>query len=452
MIDEPRERVIDAIVSQIGRFPDLDLAALDTQRLEGRDAAFAHALYDAVIRRWLTLEHMIRLCLDRPDEKPAPKALAPMLVGAAQMIFLDKAPAYAAVNQSVEWAKLRAGRGVGGLVNAVLRRLSELLGAEGRTFREASTDRLDEIPLSDGRALALMKSVFPDDQVQRLAVATSNPVELIRAWTRYTSLREARKLALHGLVMPPIIVNTSHMTPGFALPPTLIPHAAPGHHLFTGAYDELVRLLAARRDIWVQDPASSLAISMISDLRPAIIVDVCAGMGTKTRQLAATFPEARIIATDIDSLRLETLGRSVDRSRVSVLPYEQLWTPHEKGENWLGKADLVVLDVPCSNTGVLARRVEARYRFSRQRTEGLTALQRQIMADSMRLLRRGGGGASHVLYSTCSLDPEENTDQVAWLARWHGLRLLRESLRAPEGLPGEPADRYSDGSYAALLG
>ncbi|PKL33590.1 MAG: hypothetical protein CVV40_00560, partial [Planctomycetes bacterium HGW-Planctomycetes-2] len=243
----------------------------------------------------------------------------------------------------------------------------------------------------------------------------------------------------------------AHANEALGLPASLTPHGAPGHSIFTGSHDELIRLLDSRRDVWVQDPASSLAVSMISNLRPGLIIDLCAGKGTKARQLAATFPDARIIATDVDSLRLETLARSVDPSRVTAMPYERLWAPPGKGECWLGEADLVVLDVPCSNTGVLARRVEARYRFSRRRTEGLTTMQRQIMADSMRLLRRGGG-SSRVLYSTCSLDPEENAEQAAWLARWHGLRIERESLRSPEGLPGEPAERYSDGAYAALLG
>lgn len=440
-MDEARERVFDALTIQGRRFPDLDLAALKTQGLSERDAAFAHALYDAVIRRWLTIERIVRICLNRPEDRLEPRAGAALFAGAAQMLFLDKAPAYAAVNQSVEWAKKRAGGGAGRLVNAVLRRVSALLGEREREFRESWTDRADEVPLSDGRALGFTGSVMPTDPLLRLSAATSNPVELLRAWTRDYSLREAKRLALHGLTNPPTILNTAHASGD--LPSPLVPHSAPGHHVFTGERAQLLELLAQRRDVWVQDPASSLAVQMASDLSPELVIDVCAGMGTKSRQLAATFPQAQIVATDIDLPRLETLRKSVDPARVTVIPFEQL-------ADYASRADLVFLDVPCSNTGVLARRVEARYRYERPRIEALAGTQRQILADSMRLLRREGAG--RLLYSTCSLDPEENRAQTEWMSRWHGLRLERESERLPQGLPGEPAEHYSDGSYAALLG
>ena len=441
-VDEPRERVLQALARQAGRFPDLDLFALDTSGLDHRDAAFAHALYDAVMRRWLTIEHLIRGCLNRPEDRVEPRSMAALLSGAAQMLFLDKAPAYAAVNQSVEWVKTRAGPGPSRLVNAVLRRIAELVGEGERQFRETYSDRTDELPLADGRALGLMHSALPDDPVRRLAAATSNPIELLRSWAKNSSLREARRLALHGLCNPPTILNVAHATS--ELPDGLTPHSAPGHQVFSGSREQLVSLLDQRRDIWVQDPASSLAVQMASDLKPGVIIDVCAGMGTKTRQLAAAFPEASIVATDVDLPRLATLKKSVASDRVTVIGFESL-------SEWYGKADLVFLDVPCSNTGVLARRVEARYRFDRARQESLTAMQRQILADSMRLLRRQGGSGK-VLYSTCSLDPEENRDQSAWVSRWHGLRVERESERTPEGLPGDPPERYSDGSYASLLG
>lgn len=434
--------MLSALARQASRFPDLDLFALDISGLDHRDGAFAHALYDAVIRRWLTLEHLVRGCLNRPEDKVEPRTMAALLSGAAQMLFLDKAPAYAAVNQSVEWAKTRSGQGAGRLVNAVLRRVASLVGEGERQYREAYTDRTDELPLADGRALGLLHSAMPDDPMRRLAAATSNPIELLRSWAKNSSLREARRLAMHGLVHPPTILNVAHATS--ELPPELTPHSAPGHQVFTGSREQLVSLLDLRRDIWVQDPGSSLAVQMVGDLRPSVVVDVCAGMGTKTRQLAATFPDATIVATDVDLPRLATLKKSAQSERVKVIGFESL-------SDWYEKADLVFLDVPCSNTGVLARRIEARYRFDRGRQEALTAMQRQILADSMRLLRRQGG-AGKLLYSTCSLDPEENRDQSAWVSRWHGLRVERESERLPEGLPGDPPERYSDGSYASLLG
>lgn len=431
---------MDALSTQIRRYPDFDLHAFNTDGLSPLDAAFAHALYDAVVRRWITLWHVIEWRLERPGQLVEPRAGAALLAGAAQILFLDKVPVHAAVDTSVEWAKTKAGAGAGRLVNAILRGIAGLIPETGKEKRETYEDRRDELPLADGTALALGMPILPSDPLHRLSVATSAPMDLLRTWSKHKGLREARRLGLHGLCTPPIILNTAYASA--PLPPECAPHSAPGHHVYSGPHDMLTELLRARRDIWAQDPASSLAVGSITDLRPSLVVDACAGMGTKTRQLSAAFPNATIIASDVDQIRVEALRRATEGTNVTVAPYNKLI-------DWAEKADLVLLDVPCSNTGVLARRVEARYRFDREHLDKLTAAQRQIIADSLRLLRRSSGG--RIMYSTCSLDPGENQEQAAWASRWHGFRIGREHERAPQGLPGGTPDQYTDGSYAVLL-
>ena len=447
-----RERVCEAVVRQVRRFPDLAFEdTLPIEGLDSRDAALAHFMYDQVIRRWLTIHAVVSPLLEKPIEELTPKAHAAIFVGAAQILFMDRVPLHAALYETVEWTKTRGSPGVTRLTNAVLRRVMELLPAEGqRQKRERATDLRDEIPLADGQALALNREVLPTDPIARLAAATSHPVDLLRSWTRRFGLRETRALAMHGLVTPPIILNSAHATG--ALPEGCRPHRAPGHHVYEGPREALEASLrdrgdrGDRGDLWVQDPASSLAVGSVTDLRPSLVIDLCAGKGTKTRQLRAAFPEARIVATDIDRVRLRVLrGAFEGDERVEVRQFDDL------GE-FAGRADLILLDVPCSNTGVLARRPEARYRFDRARLEKLAGLQRQIMADSLPMLRTGAGARGRLLYSTCSLDPSENEDQAKWAERWHSFRVEREHRRAPEGQPGDGAEAYSDGSYAVLLG
>lgn len=473
-----RERVLSLVCRQVRKYPDLAIATPGEESLSERDAAFAHALYDIVIRRWITLRWCVERHLTRDWYKTPDEARAGLLCGAAQILFMRSVPPFAAVNETVEWTKHNAGRAAGGMVNAVLRRvLDDLRRAEpvaepveglfddhgnkvvpqappaevfevdahGRLFRPVWSGHRDELPLPDGTALVLKGPLLPADPHEQLAITTSTPSALLRSWVKATSLREAKPLAAHGLAAPPTILNTSAAKG--PLPETCVPHDAPGHHVFLGTRAELSALLAGRSDVWVQDPASSLAVQSVLDLTPEIVIDACAGLGTKTRQLAAAFPNATILATDIDRPRYQSLERSMaNLPNVRVIPYATL-------SEHLGSANLVLLDVPCSNTGVLARRVEAKYRAAEDRTAELTGLQRQIIADAIPLLRpRGGGSPSGaILYSTCSLDPRENEEIARWVSKWHSFDIEREHRRVPSGGPGLPATQYSDGSYAVLL-
>ncbi len=446
--DLARDRAIRRIAKQVRRFPDLDLQPMALDDLSTRDAAFAHALEEIVLRRWLTIEFLLSSGASRPLDEIEPRVRAALMAGAAQLLFMDRVPDHAAINETVEWAKRAVRPGAGGFVNSILRRVSEMRADEPQ--RESWTDRRDELPLEDGGALALAGEILPEDSKQRLSIATSNPTSLLDLWERSMTLRDVRKLATHGLARPPIILNTAHLQrplePEALESRVLIPHAAPGHHVFTGDRAGLIQLLDERDDLWVQDPASSLAAMSVVDLEPELVIDACAGRGTKTRQLASAFPEARIVATDIDPARQRDLASVFEsHPQVEVILFRHL-------DEWAGQADLILLDVPCSNTGVLARRVEARYRASEESTKGLVELQRQIVANSMRLTAGPAGSRrGRILYSTCSLDARENEEQAAWAARWHDLQLERENRRLPEGGPGQAPENYSDGAYAVLL-
>jgi 16S rRNA (cytosine967-C5)-methyltransferase len=257
---------------------------------------------------------------------------------------------------------------------------------------------------------------------------------------------EVRELALHSLVAAPTTLNTRYAA--LPLPANMVAHEQPGCHTFVGSRQELSGLLAERGDLWVQDAASCRAVEGARETYPfrqGLIVDMCAGQGTKTRHLAAAYPEATIYATDTDERRLNRLAEQFHgHERVQIIhPRDLLMTLN-------GKADLVLLDVPCTNTGVLARRVEARYRCDDEQLKRLTDIQKQIIADSITLLKSRPRG--RILYSTCSLEPEENQAQADWAARWHSLKVLGFEQRFPKGLPGGNASAYSDGAFWAAMG
>jgi 16S rRNA (cytosine967-C5)-methyltransferase len=464
--DAARDAACAFIAQHAAKFPQLDLAPLDESELglEGRDAAFAHAVVDAVLRRWLTLRHLIQTRLTQPFETVEAPLQAALLVGAAQVVLLDRVPAYAAIDHAVEWSKRRVRPGAGGMANAVLRKVAALAGAgvEPRPRSEGYTDRPDELPLPDGSAIRLTEPVMGEDPLDRLACATGHPRALVEVWAKAHGQGAARSLALHGVMHAPTIVRVQGANGAAAptLDPGLFtPHDRPGFAVFTGSRAALVEWLGQHHECWVQDPASTLAVESVADLRPRVIVDACAGQGTKTRQLARTFPEAQIIATDTDDARRKTLAAVFEgHPRVRVVRHERL-IQHA------GQADLVLLDVPCSNTGVLARRPEAKYRFVKNQIEELEGIQRQILADAIPLLSddgpglasggkggKAGKGGGLILYSTCSLQPTENAGHIAWARKWHDFVPSRERTTLPRGMPGGPARAYQDGSYSVVLG
>jgi 16S rRNA (cytosine967-C5)-methyltransferase len=324
-------------------------------------------------------------------------------------------------------------------VNAVLRKIADLRGETvPRPGDWASQRRL--IPLGDGRVRLLTGDAFPGELPELLPILTSHPRWLADRWIASHGPDRAAALALHGMVSQPTTLNTAfHRSP---LPESLTPHGRTGHHTFLGSRRELAELLASRSDIWVQDAASSVAVDSARELRPSIVLDLCAGQGTKTRQLAAAFPHARIIATDVDASRFRSLEQLwKGHAQVDVLPM------HAATQAAAGAADLILLDVPCSNTGVLARRTEAKYRCNARQLGRLITIQRDIITAAAPLLSPTG----RLLYSTCSIEPEENQGQARWAADRFGLVIERSTLLLPSGLPGDPPKMCHDGSFSAVL-
>ncbi|MHC4218531.1 MAG: transcription antitermination factor NusB [Planctomycetota bacterium] len=430
-----RQLVASRIAQRAQRFPELYPQRLRPGELSGRDAALAHAIDQAVARRWLTLAAVLRSQLDHPWERLQPAVQAALLVGAAQLLLLERLPDHAVINESVGWAK-RKSPGAARIVNAVLRRVADLREQRLETGGRPPLPRTD-VPLHDGRVLRLGAPVFDEDPLIRLGEQTSHPAELLARWRDRIELEPAAELAWHDLVHPPIIINGAPEELGEGL----TAHDEPGFAVLGGGPAELETLLARHPRARVQDPASATAVSATAELVPDLIVEVCAGQGTKTRQLAEIHPQARIVASDTSPVRLDTL-REVFRGhdRVLVVGTEGLL-------DYAGQADLVVVDPPCTNTAVLARRVEAKYRFGPRSLQQLVDLQRQIIADALRLL----GGAGHLLYSTCSLEPEENEQQIEWVQRWHRLDTRRRGGLPPRGIPGDPPSRYRDGCFFGLL-
>lgn len=440
-----RDAAHETLTRAAARFPDLLPLRIEGD-LAPRDRALASSIVRAVATRWATLEHVCNRYSRRPMHSLDGPVRAALLAGAAQLLLLDGIAVHAALNETVELIKRGPARKASGVVNAVLRRVSELAGPHEPDQWNGEPDTL---PLADGGVRKLGTPVLPDDPWRALAIATSVPKGLLSGWRALHGDEHARRLALHTIAPAPIVLNARH-APDDALAQlpdgATRPHADHGLHVWLESVAALRETLERTPGVWVQDPASVSSLEFASEhINPddvSLAIDLCAGAGTKTRQMRGLLPDANLIAADTDSQRRDDARRVFEADdRVRVMHADEAAT------EVVGKADLVLADVPCSNTGVLARRPEARYRAGPRQAERLIEVQRAILARCRGMLRPGGV----LVYATCSLERDENEAQTAWAAAHLGITPLGERTRLPTGGPGQPPAEHRDGSYAAVM-
>ena len=331
--------------------------------------------------------------------------------------------------EAVEAAKTSAKPRAAGMVNAVLRRIAEL---RLERLENAPHDADDVLVLADGSGWRLSEPLPGRDDLSRLAAQGGMHVSVLERWAAMDGLDVARQRALHSIVEPPVIIR------GEGIEGT--PHDEPGFTLIEPGTD-IAALLHDHPDAAVQDPASASAVASTAGLSPALIIDPCAGRGTKSIQLATLHPDATVLAADVHPGRAQDLlAAAQHQANLSVAAFKALGKHAQE-------ADLLLLDVPCTNTAVLPRRPEARHRLDRKNRRTLQEKQRQIAANTMALLAPGG----HLLWSTCSLDAQENQQQVDWLMQYHPLDVVSQTQLEPRGLPGDPPTTYRDGAFHALL-
>lgn len=450
-----------ALLKQAKAWPDLQPLEPETAGLDGRDAALAHAIYEQGVRRWISLSFLFELALDRPWANIDKPAQAALIAGGAQVLFLSRVPAYAAIDETVGWIKSGPGKvaKAAGLVNAGLRSLTRVLGMDkGEMVRRAAwSDARDAVPLSDGSAVQFVSPVLPPDENARRSIACGVPLNLYHDWIVKYGPDVAAGVALHTLMDPPVTLNTEFASEQeiASAGDVIVPHLQSGCHVYVGEGSQLGAFLKSQANMWVQDASSTRAIRRVADrmrleaahLKPLseggaiCVVDLCAGQGTKTKQLLRTFPTARVIASDTDQKRMRTL-----QDMVATEPRLEAMA-HSEVREFVGKADLVLLDVPCSNTGVLARRPEAAARALTDQVSRLVGLQREIIGKGVRLLSSTG----KLLYSTCSIDARENEKQAEWMSRELGLTIEHMESVVPAGVPGDANTAYADGAFSVLM-
>ena len=390
---------------------------------QGSDRAFVQDLVYTTVRRFRPLRTILGQLVAK---WPKGELEALLLVGAAQLLYMPDVPDFAAVNETVAAAKYCANKSIAKVVNGVLRNL-----IRRRAEFEA---QLAAAPLAE-------RESYPNQLVKRwiarygeagaeaLAKWHNQPAETFLAYPPGTCLNDLN--ALNGLNGPFVRLPRGQRVedvPGYA----------------EGAFI-------------VQDPATALAVELL-DVRPGLsVLDFCAAPGGKTIQIAwrltpnvPTVPAVPnvlavpqspscLVAQEVNPARLRRLRANLARLH---LDWVKTIGSAEGGPAALGPFDRVLVDAPCSNTGVLRRRPDARWRWTEERLKDLTAQQDAILSAAAAHVAPGG----RLVYSTCSNEPEENGDRVAAFLAAHP-DFAEESRR--ESIPHESGH---DGAFACALG
>ena len=351
---------------------------------EGLDRAFVQDLVYTVIRRLRPLRKVLGALVTK---WPKGELEALLYVGAAQVLYMDEVPDFAAVNETVEAAKQCDNKSVAKVVNAVLRNLIRR--------REEFEQMIAAAPLEERESF---------------------PTALVRRWTARFGAENAAKLcAWHNEPAETFLARKdgSFVALERGKKVTEVPGFAEGGFI-------------------VQDPGTALAVELVDAQPGEAILDACAAPGGKAIQLA--WRGAKVTACEVNPKRRRKLEENLRRVGVEV----EVETSKPQNLKTFPK---ILVDAPCSNTGVLRRRPDARWNWSVEKLEALVKLQAEILDQVEPLVAPGGT----LVYSTCSNEPEENLEQVnAFLVRHPDFKLdvTRESVPFESGHDGAFAARF----------
>jgi 16S rRNA (cytosine967-C5)-methyltransferase len=360
-----KHRMLDEQLDGAGAHPGL-------KTLSDRDRALMRRLVATTLRRLGTLGHLLSRLLDRGIPTDAPRAQSALLIGAAQILWMD-VPDHAAVDLSVRLVQSdRRAAKYAGLVNAVLRRCAR----EGAPLiEEIRSERLDVAPWLLQRWIAHYGETVAYDIATSIGHEPSLDITVKSDAPQWAT-------RLHGEILPTGSVRT--LLQGSV---TMLPGFTEGQW-------------------WVQDAAAALPALLFGDVTGKTIADLCAAPGGKTAQLAQA--GAHVVAVDRSSNRMARLRDNLARLALNAEAVVADAAEWQGGNNKEG-FDGILVDAPCTSTGTIRRHPDIGWLRQEADIAALTALQKRLLQRAATLLKSGGT----LVYCTCSLEPEEGEQAVA---------------------------------------
>jgi 16S rRNA (cytosine967-C5)-methyltransferase len=365
---------------------------LSRQSFPGAERTLLTELSYGVIQRLNTLDWVITLYLTHPLEKLTPWVRNILRLGAYQLLYLERVPDSAAVDESVKLAHRYGHKGVAGLVNAVLRKIS----ASKETLPWPERDK---------------------DPGLYLSLRYSYPLWMVQRWLKNMGFAETEAFCAAGNLAPPLTVrvNTLRLSKNElkrtlareGVEATDCRYAVDGLELKLSG--RLTDLDGFREGLFqVQGEASMLAAPLLNPQPGETVLDLCSAPGGKTAHMAALMQnQGEIVATDLYPHRLKLVQETAKKYRINIIYPEKLdgrsLPPDKKGA-----FQRVLLDVPCSGHGVIRRKGDLKWRRKPEDIASLSMLQLQLLKEAFKALNPGGV----LLYSACTIEPEETTNVI----------------------------------------
>jgi 16S rRNA (cytosine967-C5)-methyltransferase len=356
--------------------------------LSQQDRNLATALVLGVLRQQIALDRQIRAHLNKPDARLDAEVRIALRLGAFQILHMDRIPARAAIDESVELAKRAGHRFASGMVNAVLRRLASSAPRQGIT------------------------SGTPEEPLNCNGASAAYPEWIVTRWKQFFGDDAACEICRHGQMQHSLSIRVDDLAVEAELadagvefaPGAMLTHA---RILLRGDITAVPAFREAR--VRVQDEGSQLVAEIAGHANA--ILDCCAAPGGKTLILGQRNPDAHIVACEASKPRFETL-----QQRLAPLgPRVECRLADATALSFESEFHLVLADVPCSGTGTLGRNPEIRHRLEPEDFSRQAERQALILQSAMRAVRPGG----RIVYATCTLEPEENEHVVAAVLQIH---------------------------------
>ena len=408
-----------------------EVLARDEGLVDARDLGLSKMITLGTLRNQRLLDGLIDRYSKRPLEKLDPEIQIILRMSAFQLVFLEKTPDYSVINDAVDLAKAAKKRSAAGLVNAVLRKISA--NDQGAWIVKQEPSRAFSLP-----RWIFRRWVNQYGEPRALEIAELNNIEppvCFRFTSKFDHLPEDERSVLKKKLRPIPIEKSERV----------------GSALIAGRSHELLRELREEGLIYFQSEASQLVAALVGETNANRILDVCAAPGSKATELARQSPDSDIFCLDLHVKRARTLRRLATNQEA------ELHVACADAETTLpvddSSFDTVLVDAPCSGTGTFRRNPEIRYRLTEEDLSRLQLKQLNILRNASKAVRLGG----HLIYSTCSLEREENEDVLSlFLQEENGFSVVplsdvRELENNSSFLRLFPDESNADGFFAAKL-